>query len=150
MTDLRIPGRALCLSACTAAVLAIAPITSPSAADAPGATASARVGFQDASKNIRCAQTGSSVTCVIRRQGKKGSCTRAFQASGRVARRGASVLNAGCFAKMPFKVSRYTTLKTGKRKTIKGVTCRAGKGTMRCTNADQHGFELKRSGTTAF
>ncbi len=150
MTFTRRSCRMLGLLAIVAAAVVAGPTQAGAAADEPAATTSARVGFQDASKNIRCAQSGKSVTCVIRRQGKKGACNYAYQASGRVARRGASVLNVGCFHRFPFKVSRYTTMKAGKRKTINGVTCRAGKGTMRCTNADKHGFELKRSGTTAF
>ncbi len=114
------------------------------------ASASAAAGFQDPSKNLRCAVKGSAVTCMIRRQ-DKAKCAKLFTASGTLKRRGPSVMNFGCFEKSPFAAKRFKTLAYGKRKTVKGVTCvvtkRAG---MKCTNADRHGFSLTRKGSTSF
>jgi hypothetical protein len=117
---------------------------------AVAASASAATGFQDPSKNIRCAVKGSAVTCIILRQ-DKAKCAKLFTASGSLKQSGPSVMNFGCFTAAPFSAKRFTTLKYGKRKTLKGVTCVASRSTgMKCTNRAKHGFTLSRKGSTSF
>jgi hypothetical protein len=119
-------------------------------AGATPVSASAAAGFQDPTKNIRCAVKGSAVTCIIRRQ-NKAKCTQLYTASGTLKKSGPAVMNFGCFNDKPFSAKRFKTLKYGKKKTVKGVTCVATKKTgMRCTNRAKHGFVLHRKGSTAF
>lgn len=116
---------------------------------AAASSASAATGFQDPSKNIRCATKGSSLTCVILRQTSK--CGQTWTASGTLKRTGPAVMNFGCFSGMPFSAKKYSTLRVGKKKTIGGVTCVIQKSSeVRCTNKAGHGFGLKRTGSTSF
>ena len=114
------------------------------------ASASAASGFQDQSKNIQCAVKGSAVTCIIKRQ-DKAKCAALFTASGALKSSGPSVMNFGCFATAPFSDKKFTTLKYGKKKTLKGVTCTMSKTAgVKCTNGAKHGFTLSRKGSTSF
>lgn len=114
------------------------------------ATSSATVAFQDPTKNIQCAVSGSAVSCIIRKQ-DKATCTQAFTASGTLKQTGKSVMNFGCFDKKPFSAKTFSTLKYGKAKQVKGVTCTFTKSIgVRCINKDKHGFTLNRKGSTSF
>lgn len=124
--------------------------TSAASSSPVAAPASAAAGFQDPTKNIRCAVKGAAVTCIILRQ-NKAKCARLYTAGGSLKKTGPSVMNFGCFSTRPFASKRFTTLKFGKRTTIKGVTCVATKASgMKCTNRSRHGFSLSRKGSTSF
>jgi hypothetical protein len=119
-------------------------------APVPASASAAAAGFQDPTKNVRCAVKGSAVICLIRHQ-DKATCGKLFTASGTLKKHGPAVMNFGCFPTSPFAATRFTTLAYGKRKTIGGVTCVVTKKTgMKCTNADKHGFSLTRKGSTSF
>jgi hypothetical protein len=115
-----------------------------------GTASAATTGFQDPSKNIRCAVKGSALTCIILRQ-DKAKCSSVFTASGRLKKQGPAVMNFGCFAKSPLGAKRFATLKYGKRKTVRGMTCVVSRTAgMKCTNSAKHGFSLSRKGSTTF
>src|SRR5690349_7031188 len=87
-----------------------------------GTASAATTGFQDPSKNIRCAVKGTSLTCIILRQ-DKAACGQAYTASGTLKKSGPSVMNFGCFPKSPPGTSKFTTLAYGKKRSVGGITC---------------------------
>lgn len=107
-------------------------------------------GFRTAADDVRCGTKGKTLVCIAVNKNQAGACKGGFTGKGRVRRTGRSVLDQGCFGGLPYDVSGFKVLKKGRKVTRKGVTCKAGKASVRCTNRSRHGFVLSRAGASSF
>ena len=116
----------------------------------PTRTTSSPKGFRTATGTVTCGLKGSALVCIVPNPSKAGSCKGSYVVKGRVRRRGKAVLDVGCFGGLPYDVSGFKTVRSGRRITRRGVTCTAGRRSMRCVNRSKHGFTLKRAGASSF